>query len=501
MRFLTRSLMGLFLLSVTLGLLAYAGSLVRDAVEVRMSREPFMPRGREREFAVNVVTARAETISPVLSVFGEVQSRRTLELRAAASGPVIELAPEFVEGGQVQAGQVLLRIDPAEAEAARDRARADLADAEAEARDAGRAIEIARDTLAAAQEQAQLRARALERQNTLMDRGVGSAAAQEEAELSASSARQSVLSARNAEATAQARIDSAATALDRARIAMTEAERDLQDTVLRAAFDGTLSGVTLVEGRLVSANEVLAQLIDPEALEVAFRVSTPQYARLLDDEGQLQTLPVEVVLEVFGTTLSAEGRISRDSAAVVEGQTGRVILAELGAARGLKPGDFITVRVQENPLPGLIRLPATALAADETVLAITADSRLEELPAPLVRRQGDDVLVRAEALEGREVVAQRTPLLGAGILVRPMRPESPQADQQAARQAEEGPQQAPVAEAEMIALTPERRAELVELVRANDRMPEEMRSRVLSQLEQPEVPARMIERIENRRGG
>ena len=490
MRFLTRSLMGLFLLSLTLGLLTYAGSMIYDSVQVRMNREPFMPRGREREFAVNVVTARSETIAPVLTVFGEVQSRRTLDIRAAASGPVVELAPEFVEGGQVREGQLLLRIDPAQAEAARDRALADLADAEAEVRDAARAIEIARDTLAAAEEQAQLRVRALERQNTLMERGVGSAAAQEDAELAVSSARQSVLSARNAQATAEARIDSAETALARARIASAEAERDLADTELRAAFDGTLSGVTLVQGRLVSANEALAELIDPDALEVSFRVSTPQYARLLDDQGRLRGLPVEVALEVFGTTLSADGQITRDSAAVAEGQTGRLLLADLDAARGLKPGDFVTVRVQETPIPDLIRLPATALSAGETVLVIGADNRLEELDAPLIRRQGDDVLVRAAALEGRDVVAQRTPLLGEGILVRALRAPG-----------SEGAAEAPEPEAQMITLTPERRAELVEMVRANDRMPEEMRNRVLSQLEQPEVPAQMIARIEDRRGG
>ena len=41
-------------------------------------------------------------------------------------------------------------------------------------------------------------------------------------------------------------------------------------------------------GRLVSANEQLAQLVDLNALEVSFRVSTQQYARLLDGDGRLR---------------------------------------------------------------------------------------------------------------------------------------------------------------------------------------------------------------------
>ena len=113
MRFLRKSLTGLFLLSLTLGLLGFAGIMVRDAVQARMAEEARVPQARERVFAVNVVPVAFETVTPVLTSFGEVQSRRTLELRAAASGAVVELDPEFVEGGQVEAGQLLARIDPA----------------------------------------------------------------------------------------------------------------------------------------------------------------------------------------------------------------------------------------------------------------------------------------------------------------------------------------------------------------------------------------------------
>ena len=39
MRFLRKSLTGLFLLSLTLGLLGFAGIMVRDAVQARMAEE------------------------------------------------------------------------------------------------------------------------------------------------------------------------------------------------------------------------------------------------------------------------------------------------------------------------------------------------------------------------------------------------------------------------------------------------------------------------------
>jgi multidrug efflux pump subunit AcrA (membrane-fusion protein) len=484
MRFLRKSLTGLFLISLTLALIVYAGSLVRDAVQARLADEPRVPPARERVFAVNVVPVTFETVTPELLAFGEVQSRRTLELRAATGGQLIDLDPAFVEGGQVVAGQLLARIDPADAEAALERAASDLLDAEAEVREAERSIVLARDELQAAEEQVALREQALTRQNDLLARNVGTAAAVETAELALASERQSVLNRRQALATAEARIDQAATRLRRAQIARDEAMRRLADTEIRAEFAGTLSDVTVVAGRLVSPNERLAQLVDPERLEVAFRVSTQQYARLLDEAGRLQKAPARIALDVFGTNIATQGTVTRDGASVGEGQTGRLVFAQLSEPRGFKPGDFVTVAIEEPPLRFAARLPATAVNAAGEVLALGAEDRLETVAVSLLRRQGNDVLIRSRDLVDREVVAERTPLLGAGIKVRPLRAGAPVAT-----------------EPEMVELTEERRAKLLAFVEGNNRMPAEVKTRILSQLAQDKVPAEVVSRLESRMGG
>lgn len=488
MRFLRHSLTGLLLTALTLGLLIWAGLLIRDAVAESLARDTRAPAARERVFTVPVVTAALSTVTPQLSAYGQVQSLRTLELRAAVGGQIIALDPAFVEGGQVRAGQVLLRIDPADAEDALARARADLADAEAEGRDAARALTLARADLAAAEEQADLRIRAFQRQKDLAARGVGTDAAVETAELAASSARQAALSRAQAVAQAEARVDQFATLSQRVRIALAEAERRLADTTVTAPFDGTLTDVTLVEGRLVTANERLAALVDGTALEVAFRLSTAQYVRLLDAEGQLVTRPATVALDLGGGALTSAAQLTRTSSAVGDGLTGRLVFASIAVPRGLQPGDFVTVTVEEPPLADVIALPATALDASNTVLVVGPEDRLQAMPVVLERRQGDTVLLRAPGLAGREVVSERTPLIGQGVRIKPLR-----APQDSAAAAPTGP--------EMVELTPERRARLVAFVETNTRMPADMRTRLLAQLQDPQVPLQVIERLESRIGG
>ena len=127
-------------------------------------------------------------------------------------------------------------------------------------------------------------------------------------------------------------------------------------------------------------------------------------------------------------------------------------------------------------------IPAAAVSGAGNVLILTDDDRLEERAVTVMRQQGDEVLIEAATLAGREVVTARTPLLGAGLKVRPSRAES-------------------AGSPEMVQLTNERRARLVAFVEANERMPASAKERLLAQLQQDAVPARIVMRLEGRLDG
>ena len=484
MRFLRRSLVGLFLLSLTVGLLAMAGNSIYSALQDRWAKETTERPRRERVFAVNVLVADTENVVPEMTAFGEIRSQRVLDLRATAAGAIVYLGEGFVEGGTVRAGALLAQIDPLNAQSALERAKGDLVEAEAEVEEATAALALAVEEVVSAEGQSELRMQALDRQKNLRTRGVGTDAAVEAAALAESASEQAVLSRRQALQQAKARQTRAGTRLALQKVNLAEAERRVADTEIYAAFDGTLGSVTAVQGGLVANNERLAQLIDAAALEVSFRVSTSQYARLLDQDGMLINAPVAVVLDVFGVDMVAQGKISRESAAVGEGLTGRLLFAKLDQSRGFRPGDFVSVSIKEPALSGVTMLPASAVDAAGTVLLIGEGDRLEQAIVEVLRKQGDDVITRAPEIIGREVVLERSPLLGPGIKVRPLRSDDKRQD-----------------EPEMLELTSERRAKLIAFVQSNQQMPKEAKAKVLAQLAKDMVPARTVERIESRMGG
>jgi len=129
MRFFRQALIGLTLLTLSLGILAYSGSLIKDALIERFAQEARAPKPRERTFAVNVVTAEPESITPQLEAFGEIKSRRTLDLRLAIGGQVTEISKNFVDGGQVKLGEKLVELNDADAQSSYLKAKADIMDA------------------------------------------------------------------------------------------------------------------------------------------------------------------------------------------------------------------------------------------------------------------------------------------------------------------------------------------------------------------------------------
>ncbi|MCA0044308.1 efflux RND transporter periplasmic adaptor subunit [Celeribacter litoreus] len=485
MRFLRRSLIGLFLVCTTLALLAGAGLKITSATKARMAAESMPAQARERQFAVNVVEIVPETVTPVLTSYGQLQARQSLELRAPDAGRIIALNPNFEEGGAVRAGDVILQIDTADAEAAVRVAEADLLEAQADLRDAERASDIASDDLAQARAQLALRQTALQRQESLVERGFGSVSAVEDAQLAEAAAAQSVLSKRQSLADQESAVENARTAVLRAEINLDETRRTLEDMTVTAAFDGVLSEVSGALGTLLSTNEQFATLIAPGDLEAAFRISTEQYARLVTENDRLPEMEVSVSLNVAGLDLVTRGVVVRESAAVAEGQSGRTLYAKLDKASGFRPGDFVTVQLEEPELQQVALVPATAVAGNNTVLAVTDQSRLEEIAVRVLRRQGDDVIIAAQGVSGRQVVSERTPLLGAGIRVK----------------VNNGPDSAASSGApDVVTLTDERREQLLAFVRGNSQMGEDSRNRIIEQLSAEQVPADLVARLEQRMG-
>ncbi len=492
---LVRSGFGLAIGGAALALVLAAGGVIYQAYEAGAPagavRTP-----KERTYSVEVGTLTAATITPVVTSYGRLVSGRTLELRSAVAGPLIELSGNFRDGGTVTKDEVLFRIDPTKLESALSFAKADVTEAEADLAEARASLELAKLEADAVQKQFDLRDQALTRQQDLRARGVTTEADVEAATLARAAAEQTLVNRRQVIAADEARIAQAEITVERRKTALADAQRAVADATVTAPFAGVVSAPDAVAGRLVSANEILGTLIDPTAMEVSFRLTNSQFARLLDDAGQLRKSEVNVIVQSGKSSSEIKATLDRAGAEVGDGQVGRLVYARLTDpnAKLVRPGDFVTVRIPENPMADVAQIPASAVSADERILLIGEGNRLEEIKVTPVRNQGDTLIVK-DVPFGREYVLARALQLGPGIQVDPIAIAVSETgtDQETAPAAQPVP-----AEPEAIALDDARRAAIIAFINASENMKPEMREKFLEELSRPEVPLATVEKFEQK---
>jgi len=484
MRFMTRSLLGVALMALTIALVGAGLRTLSVSIATHEAGKTRKAQDRERVYTVKVAPVSVITTQPKILSYGEIESGRSLELRAVRGGALVEIGPQFRDGGLVTAGTLLFATNPADAQSARDLAETELLDAQGEEIDAAVDVELTAAELASAERQLELRTAAELRQRDLVQRGVGTDSALETASLATSSAQQAVVGRRQAIARANARLKRAEIGVKRRQIALAEAERVLADTRLVAPFSGVLSGVSAVEGRLVSPNETLGTLIDATALEVAFRVSTAQYARLISSGKALDQIDFETTLALDGAPVTVSGRLDRVGAEVGDSQTGRLLFGALENVTpgSLLPGDFVSVSITEPQISGVSQVSSEAVNSNARMLLLGDDERLEAVQVTIERRQGNSVIVRGLP-EGREYVAIQQPQLGPGVKVKPVR------DGQGLQ------------EVAMITLDAERKDRIVKAIEGNAYIPKDRKAQILARLAEDQVPVEMVERIEARMGG
>lgn len=386
--------------------------------------KPATPRQgtAERARPVDVIVTRIADLQPSITVFGQISAGRSVDLRMLVSGEVMAIAPELIEGGRVKAGEALVTIDVFEYDGALVRARTELSEAELSIVQTRARIELERAARVRAEEQQRIARREVDRLTKLEKTGASSTAA-----LDASRTRLSIAAAVFEERSNQikvleAQLDREQASLDRLRWNVRKAERDLQNTVLKAPFDGVVSNVSAEVGRLLNINDPVATLIDMDRLEVRFSLSDAQYGRLLDETGSLAKRPVTVTWKGGNVLLEAEGFIDRVSPVVTSAAGGFDVFARLkrsAATDALRPGAFVSVTTKDRLFRDVVRVPQTAVHPGNRVFAVGEDDRLIEVPVTLAGYDGDDVLVRGEFKNGMRLMSSRLPDAGPGVLVQP----------------------------------------------------------------------------------
>lgn len=327
------------------------------------------------------VTVGTQTLASELP--GRIAPVRTAEVRARVPG--IVLKREFEEGADVQAGQILFRIDPASFEANLANAQGALAAAEA----------------------------AVVEAQSVADRYAPLAEAQ-------AVSRQDYQTALTRLKTAQANRRSMAAAIETARL-------ELGYATVRAPISGRIGRALVTEGALVGQNEstpmALIQQLDPIYADfkrpVGDVLRMRAAVRSQDPDAAQHRLPVSVEIPETGETRDGELLFSDIS---VEPGTGQVSLrAALPNGDGLLlPGMFVRVKTEFASQQAALFVPQRAVIRGPegaSVFVVDADGTAHSRPIKTGAMSGTQWQVLEGLQAGERVVATGTAKVQDGMQV------------------------------------------------------------------------------------
>ena len=365
---------------------------------------------RPRGLAVHVATAQAGaaggSADSLLDASGYVVARRQATVASKITAKMVEL--DIEEGDFVKGGQIIARLDDTNIRAALDQSKAQL--------------EYAKSALAETQVNLANAQRDYDRQKSLLQRHFVSQAAVDNAQTTVDALRAQL-------ATQRSNVDVVARA-------MSIAERNLDDTTVRAPFAGIVTVKAAQPGEMVSPVSAgggftrtgIGTIVDMDSLEIQVDVNENFINRVRPDQqatAKLNAYPdwqiPAHVIAVIPTADRSKGTVTVRIA--LDQKDGR-ILPEMGVrvsfldAASHAPGGKPTVGVT---------LPSAAVQGSGTagVVFVIHDDRVDRRAVRLGASSGDNVTVLSGVTAGEKIAVGDFTQLKDGVKIH-IRREAPE---------------------------------------------------------------------------
>ena len=342
---------------------------------------------RKSAALVETVTAERGTYSPRLVVLGTVEPAREVVLSPRVSGQVLELSPKFVPGGMVRAGDLLLRVDPADFQNA-------LAESESELQQAQASLEIEQGRQTLAKKELALLEGTIDQTNRAL-----------------------VLR--------QPQIESVRAQVAAAEASVQRAQLDLARTNITAPFDAQILSRSVNVGSQVAPGDELAQLVGVDEYWIMASVPVRSVHWLQFPAADGRGSPVTLrnpdswppgakrhasVTRMIGT-LDQQTRLARVLITVDDP------LARRTDGPPLILDTLIETHIEGRPIDKVVRLSRAYVREGDTVWVMN-DGKLEIREAEIVFRDAEHAYIQEGVRDGEQVVTTTLATVAEGVGLR-----------------------------------------------------------------------------------
>jgi RND family efflux transporter MFP subunit len=349
---------------VSILILAVSGA----AVFYMMTNKPKPERRRPEPIAplVDVRQLVPSSQRITVPVMGTVVPATEVDLKARVSGEVVWTHPEFVAGGIVKKGEVLVKINPVDYELALTAKKA--------------VLEAAIYDLKAEQGQQEIARTEWE----LLGLGDDASALDRELAL-----RQPQLAAMEAK-------------LEAGKAEVRQSELDLERTVIRAPFNAIIKSTSIDVGGQANLQATLAHLVDSDTFYVQALVPLDMLKWIILPEGPISRASAAEVKSITGrnhtgrvfklmSDLEPNGRLAR---LLIEVDDPLDLKHPNGTRKPMLLGDYVSAEIQGRTVEDVFLIEPENLRDGNSIYTVDSDDRIHIVEVDVVWRVADGALVR-----------------------------------------------------------------------------------------------------------
>ncbi len=298
---------------IVIALLAAASWMMKPKAPVTPVTPPAAAPVALEFLPQEIVTASPVELRQVLLLSGSLRALDLATVKARVAGEVRDILVR--EGEAVRAGQVVAKMDSTEYEAKLAQARGNLNSAKA---------------------QQEIAAKARDNNAALVERGFIS---------------------KNAFDNSASQYAGAKASVDAAQGALDVAQKQLNDTVLRAPISGLVSARNAQPGEKVSPDYKLLEIVNLQKMELEAAVPASEIARI--------AIGQSVRLHIEGMPQSFDGKVVRINPAAQAGSRSIPVYVQVANPNNqLRAGMFAEGKLVLNSKPGVLALPHSAVRRD-----------------------------------------------------------------------------------------------------------------------------------------
>lgn len=355
-----------------------------------------------RQWLVNAQIVKKSALVPTANLFGRVVTPYSSVLSSILDAKVTEV--RVLPGQSVSKDDVLVRLDSQTIETQIRQFEADVARINASMGREAERLETDREILFHEERLQELATESLQRFETLKSRNVISQAEFDAAEQAEQQAQLAVTARRAAIREFNSRITVLEAELQRAQATLDKALLDLEETVIRAPYNGRITAVHVAAGSRVRNGSLLLDMYDQTQIEIRTLIPNRYIEQVRKTIGRQGT--IEAVAELDGRLL--ELNLNRLGTAVDPGRGGIDAYFHLVSESNYPElGRSVSVDMSLSPVENAIALPYQAVYGSNHVFKIASNQlqRIEiERFGQITRDQETFIVAISDQLNEGELV-------------------------------------------------------------------------------------------------